>query len=329
MSTRQGGMRGAVLVAALLLALPARGDDAGDWWGHYKTGARLVRLADGKKLNLYCEGTGRPVVMMESGLGAGAWAWRKVQAAIARVTKTCVYDRAGYWGSPATNGPRDAGAEADDLAALLKAAHLPAPYVIVGHSYGGYIARLYAGRHTRDLAGLVLVDPSSAHQAELFATVAPHLTAADHAAEAQVEACAAGAPPKDCILRPPPADIPPQMKDWFIAAQTRGYASAMKREYDAMPGLSSDQLDREKKSLGAIPFVLLNQDAGKLAVPGSTPEEVRATTALWLKLHQQIMDISSDSDLRIVPGAGHNIPSDRPQAVIEALTEVVKKVRGH
>lgn len=320
-------MRAMVLMAALLLAMPVRADDATDWWGRYLAGARLVRLADGKRLSLYCEGRGQPVVMMESGLGSGAWTWHKVQTAISRVTRTCVYDRAGYWKSPPTDGPRDAGAEADDLAALLKAARLPPPYVIVAHSYGGYIARLYAGRHTNDLAGLVLVDPSSAHQADRLARVAPHLAAADQMAEAKVKACADGAPHADCLQRLPPADLPADAKAWFTASQTRSYSSAMRREYDAMPRLSSDMLDKEKKSLGNIPVLLLNQAPGKMAAPGSTPEEIQATSKLWLQMHREILDISNDARLLVVDGAGHRIQDEKPEAVIMAVTQMVEKVR--
>ena len=135
------------LAALLLLAVPARGDDSASWWKNYAANTKTVTLPDGMKLSLYCEGKGTPVVMMEAGLAPGGiTSWRKVQTAIGRVTKACAYDRAGIWNSSPTDGPRDAGAEADDLAALLKAAKLPAPYnVIVAHSYGGYITRLYAG----------------------------------------------------------------------------------------------------------------------------------------------------------------------------------------
>jgi pimeloyl-ACP methyl ester carboxylesterase len=316
----------------LLAACPIHAqapDDAAAWWKHYRADARLVRLPDGKRLSLYCEGKGAPVVMMESGLGSGAWTWHKVQTAIARTTRTCVYDRAGYWSSPPAGGPRDAGAEADDLAALLKAAQLPAPYVIVGHSYGGYITRLYAGRHTADLAGLVLVDPSSARQNQRLGEISPAMASSEDAGVAKTKACSIDPRPpgdaKDCVLRPPPKDIPPDMADWFIASQTPGYASAMAREYDAMPALSSDQLNAEKKSLGAVPFVLLNRDNERLVTDGPPQEE--AANALWLKMHQEIMDISSDSQLRIVAGAGHRIQDDKPAAVIEAVIEVVAKAR--
>jgi pimeloyl-ACP methyl ester carboxylesterase len=313
-------------LAALLVLGAAQAQTPSPWWQQYRDGARLVTLPDGRKLSLYCEGQGTPVVMLESGIGPGAWSWRKVQDAIAQTTKSCSYDRAGYWNSPATDGPRDAGAEADDLAALLKAANLPAPYVIVGHSYGGMIARLYAGRHTADLAGLVLVDPSSAHQSQAAASVLPAMAAFDAATIAKARACSA-AQAKDCVLTPPPKDLPPALLGWFTAAETPGYAGAMARELEAMPALSSDQLDAEKKNLGTVPFLLLNEDWGKLAPPGTPAAQSEALSAVWLKMHRDIMDISGNSELRIISGAGHQIQLDRPEAVIQAVTQVVAEAR--
>src|SRR4051812_37461813 len=64
------------------------------WWRAYET-APFVRTADGRNLRVYCLGSGSPTVVLESGLGDGAWSWRQVQPAIARQTRACSYDRAG------------------------------------------------------------------------------------------------------------------------------------------------------------------------------------------------------------------------------------------
>ena len=319
------------LVALPLIAGPARGDDAA-WWEGYAANTKPITLPDGKKLSLYCEGGGTPVVMMEAGLGPGGIpSWRKVQGAIGRVTRTCAYDRAGIWNSAPTEGPRDAGVEADDFAALLKAAKLPAPYVIVAHSYGGYIARLYAGRNTKDVAGLLLIDPSSPHQMERTAQVLPGAAAA---LAKQLDP--QSSPLKDCAVDPRPAefvkkcqralssDIPPEMAERFVNSQTPAAASAMLREGAAMTQ-SSQLLDAEKKSLGSIPFVLLHSDP-TLPFP-EFPDDSAGAQRLWLQMHVETMDLSNDSQLVVVPHAGHNIQIDRPDAVISAVTDMVLKIR--
>jgi pimeloyl-ACP methyl ester carboxylesterase len=321
---------------ALLLLTPAtapaqEGDDAA-WWSQYRAGSHLVALPGGRKLNLYCTGAGAPLVMMESGLGAGAWTWRAVQAAIGRVTRTCVYDRAGYWLSPGAPGPRDAGTEANDLAALLQAAALPGPYVLVAHSYGGYIVRLYASRHPQTVAGLVLVDPSSEFQDRRAGELVPRLAKATQDAIAPLQPCAADPRPVElterCVQHKPPADLPSNMKDWFAALQGPAYARAMIGEYDDMQGLSSRQLAAEKKGLGAIPLVLLNRGKPVEAPGGQSAEESAALSALWLQMHKETLDISGNAELRIVAGAGHLIQDDQPQAVVQAVTDVVAKARA-
>lgn len=315
------------LAALLLLAAPARGDDVAGWWKGYTANTKAVSLPDGRKLSLYCEGKGSPVVMMEAGLGGGGiTSWRNVQTAIGRVTKACAYDRAGYWKSAPAEGSRDAGAEADDLTALLKAAKLPAPYVIVAHSYGGLVARLYAGRHTKDVAGLLLIDPSSAHQADRFAKAFPSMKPQPN----PFKDCAVDPRPAESVskcLRTLPADVPPELAEMYIHSQTPAFASALDRELTAMPALSSELVDKEKKGLGAIPFVLMSRDPAMPINPDTSAEEQAAREQLWLRMHIETMDLSSDSQLLIVPGAGHNIQSEKPGAVIAAVTDMVLKVR--
>lgn len=317
------------LATFLLLGAPGRGDDTAAWWKDYAANAKPVTLPEGRKLTLFCEGRGTPVVMMEAGLGAGGITnWRKVQSAIGRVTKACAYDRAGIWNSASAAGPRDAGAEADDLAALLKAAKLPAPYVIVAHSYGGFIARLYAGRHTSDVAGLVLVDPSSPHQIARFLEAFPTAANPSDTQAAPLKDCAVDPRPSEFVTkcqRTVPYDVPPDMAERYRGSQTPAAASTMMREAAAMETLSSQLLDSEKKSLGAMPFMLLNRDP-TMASP-EFPADSAGAQRLWLQMHVETMDLSSDSRLVVVPHASHNIQIDRPDAVISAVTDMVLKAR--
>ncbi|HKQ43897.1 MAG TPA: alpha/beta hydrolase [Rhizomicrobium sp.] len=314
-------------------AVPQPEEAAKAWWNEYFAGARLVRLPDGHALNLYCRGKGSPIVVLEGGLGDAAWAWRGLQAAIARDTKVCVYDRAGYWNSPAVAGARDASTEADDLANLLRAAHLPAPYLLVGHSYGAYIIRLFASRHPDRLAGLVLVDPSSPYQTLRLTQALPRFAdpiAQFQAAEnAKYKACAQpSAPASSCILQPAFPDIPPERLAWFQTAQGPGLASTMLRETEAMKGISAAQVESERIRLGAIPFVLLTRGNRFSELPGASEEETVVASALWRRMHREILDLSTNSEMRVVEGAGHSIQTDKPQAVIAAIADVLAKARA-
>jgi pimeloyl-ACP methyl ester carboxylesterase len=114
----------------------------------------------GRRLWIDCRGQGSPVVVIESALGAGTSAETNPLAdAVAQHTTVCRYDRAGYGNSdPAPHSAKTIGDLVDDLAALLVAAHLQGPYLLVGNELGAQIVLHYALTHEKDVAGLVIVD---------------------------------------------------------------------------------------------------------------------------------------------------------------------------
>src|SRR5215813_13487568 len=120
---------------------------------------RLVSVGH-HRLHIRCEGDGGPSVIFDAALGGSSLSWTLVQPAVARLTQACSYDRAGFGWSDAGPLPRTAGRIADELNELLHAAAVAPPYVLVGHSYGGLVMRLYASRHPNDVAGLVLIEPA-------------------------------------------------------------------------------------------------------------------------------------------------------------------------
>ena len=112
------------------------------------------------RLHLRCSGEGTPAVVFDAALGASSLSWSLVQPAIARMTCACAYDRAGLGWSDAGPLPRTAGRSADELYDLLRREAVPGPYVLVGHSFGGLVMRLFESRHASETAGLVLIEPA-------------------------------------------------------------------------------------------------------------------------------------------------------------------------
>lgn len=106
-------------------------------------------------------------MVFDAALGATALSWALVQPGAASFARTCVYDRAGLGWSDRGPLPRSAGRAADELRLALAHAGEAPPYLLVGHSYGGLVMRIFAGRYRADTAGLVLVDP--AHPEDWFA----------------------------------------------------------------------------------------------------------------------------------------------------------------
>jgi pimeloyl-ACP methyl ester carboxylesterase len=118
-------------------------------------------------LFLHCDGTGQLTVVFENGLGQAGTDWGAVRLKLGKKLRVCSYDRAGAGLSePHPSGESSAAGAAGDLARLLTAAKEKPPYVLVGWSYGGMVARVYHDQHPDQVAGMVLVDSSSEHQSD-------------------------------------------------------------------------------------------------------------------------------------------------------------------
>ncbi len=112
------------------------------------------------RLHLSCAGTGVPPVVFDAALAGSVLSWTFVQPEIAKLTRACAYDRAGHGWSDAGPLPRTLEQIAAELHELLHAAGVPPPFVLVGHSYGGLVVRVYAAQYPDEVCGLVLVDPA-------------------------------------------------------------------------------------------------------------------------------------------------------------------------
>ena len=113
----------------------------------------------GRRLHLVEAGQGSPTVIFESGIAASSLNWTALQAEVARFTRACAYDRSWLgWSDPAGTS-RVASRLVEDLHSLLTRARVPAPYLLVGHSFGGLLVQAYAVKYPDQVAGLVLIDP--------------------------------------------------------------------------------------------------------------------------------------------------------------------------
>lgn len=328
------GLRGKRLAGAMLLALAAiygpaaaqqtpAASGAAAWYASYLRDSRLVRLRGGRSLNLYCMGAGSPTVILESGIGGSAYDWRSVQARIAERTRVCAYDRAGLGRSPPGPFPRDTRAEVGDLEALLRASGIRPPYVLVGHSMGGYNVRLFASRHRRDVAGMLLVDPSVENQLPILYAAVPAVAAIDQRQIGQLRACAdpqRSAEVTARCARSAPEGFPPDLAAAFVAEFGLAAAQTVLSEVDSFLTVASQQVIAERRPLGAMPLIVLTRGerSGNL-----TPDQAETEWTVWHRLHGEVARLSTIGSHRVVEGANHYIQLDRPDAVIAAVGELL------
>lgn len=300
----------------------------------YAHAHQLVDIDHGRKLNLYCRGTGSTTVIFEAGLGEDAWDWLAVHPAVAAVAKACVYDRAGYGFSDPPTRPGTHANAVEDLHALLAKAHMKPPYILVGHSAGGRIAQLYAYTHPKGVSGLVIVD--SDHEDELARAnrVTEGKFALMQAQEkAEVDACHDAARKglregteafEQCVGNQADAYGPKLWPVVKAARQNMKRLDAMYAEYSSYYTDSAAQLRAARKPFGDLPLVYLTRGVSPYAVPGQPQSALnKAYEDEVLNTHEDIVKLSTRGTNYIVPGAGHSIHVDKPQAVIDAILALV------
>lgn len=305
---------------------------------YYASAGMSVEVADGRTIHLVCMGKGSPTVILNAGSGDWSAIWSKVQPTVARRTRVCSWDRAGYGFSGPSSKVQTVDNTTADLAAALSKARIIAPYVLVGHSMGSYEALLFADRFRHRVKGMVLVDPSIPGQTEIFLRAAPAFSAysarAMHAESEKLLGCAlspqASTKGRPVSCREYPADYP------------RSLSAALSR-LDAMPdraktaaslqanfARSSAMVLNPRRTYGAMPLTVLTATA-KVTLPNDAPaaarREIPALEAEWVRGHKALAALSTRGTHRFVPGSAHYIQLEKPEVVVAAIEQMIETVR--
>jgi pimeloyl-ACP methyl ester carboxylesterase len=317
----------ALLLLAALHATPAPTVNSEP----YTHAQSTVDIGNGRRMNIYCLGTGSPAVIFDSGLevGSGTLPWNAVQPAIAQFTRACSYDRAGDGFSDPGPLPRTSDAIVSDLHALLDRAGIPPPYVLVGHSIAGLYEPLFADRYGSEVAGMVLVDPSTPGQQELISSQFPKYQAYEAEQSANMHKCADTPTQASCVT---PSD--PHLSAALNAAiramlRTPAAWADPVSEIDNF-GESGAELDAAMHGYGAMPLIVLTSGTNLKSIQsmmGATNAQVATAQAGWVALHDQLAAQSTRGINCVIPSAGHYIQLDDPRAVIDAIRQVMTLVQ--
>jgi pimeloyl-ACP methyl ester carboxylesterase len=289
----------------------------------------------GRRMNIYCAGTGSPAVILDAGLGDTTAVWSRVQGPIARHTRVCSYDRAGMGFSDPTTTARDAVAIVGDLHALLRRAAIAPPYVIVGHSLAGLYTRLYADRYPHDVVGLVLIDPVTEYDDALYQKIAParsRLRDVLRKCATNVAKCPLGTTAqirKTLIADGCPQAAPADCAVSEVVAEEHGRQSFWKDEFLEVLAepTSAAQVRAGQRPYGSLPLVVLSAGHPDTEPGPMTTAQQRAIWIAQGRLHGRIAALSSRGVKLAVGGSGHSIQIDRPSAVISAINGVVDQAR--
>lgn len=275
---------------------------------------RLVHI-DGRSSHIHCTGEGVPTIVLESGLDdRGSWSWETVQDELSRISRVCAYDRAGMLWSEPGPGPRDAERIADELHALLGAASEMPPYVMVGHSFGGLYVRVFDDRHPGETAGFVFVDASHPEQEERFPAEVREMMRAN--SDEYPRWLLRVFTPFRILTGERPT---PRTAYWWRTFTEGVLAEA------AVDEAIYEQAARTGP-LGDRAVVVLTSGM-PMEMPGISENGNAAMGRVMRELHGELAALSTNSDHRVVDGAGHYIHRDRPDAVVAAVRDVVTAVR--
>jgi len=274
----------------------------------------LGKLVDvgGYRVHLYCTGAGSPTVVI---VGAGySFDWGLVQPEVARFTQVCTYDHSGIGWSD--SGPKDScSLRVSEVHTALRNAGIKGPYVLVGHSLGGLVARVYAGQYADEVAGVVFVDHANAMifrpPAEGEAPLSP-MPPPKPSAPGATKTFGMESDPN--FRKLPPRDR--QFHVW-AARQTRDQL-ALQSHPEMIPECVAkvDAIAKHHSHpLGDKPLVDVSTDMDR------NPD--------YVKLQTELLALSQNSKEIIAEKSGHFVIIGRPDVVTDAISQVVQSVRNN
>ena len=277
------------------------------------------------RLHLNCQGSGQPLVMLESGLSGWSQDWALVQPELAKLTTVCSYDRAGYAWSDDAPESRTGLLAVQDLRTMLRAAGLQGPMVVVGHSWGGMLAQMLAQTHSEEVAGLVLVDAlhhdqTASMDPDVHARYSRNMRFLTGSATwlAPLGLTRLAGMPASVVLDKLPASE--QVSARALAMQSKNYRALYTEYMGIDPALA---VARSLPPVPAVPTIVLSTHALSEFPPGWELDYMRQH---WIA-GQRALARETAAKHVVVADAGHYLQLERAELVIASVQEVLQKVR--
>lgn len=311
----------------------------------YPAPGRMVHIG-GWHLHLHCTGesrAGQPTVILEAGIGDFSVEWSLVQPGVSNIARVCSYDRAGDGWSEVGPHPRTFKQIVYELHTLLHLAGEQPPYIMVGHSYGGWLVRLYQATYPSEVIGMVLVEAGASDPWRLMpdgklvrsselnngATVPPIKTSGPLKLEdippAALRQMREGIAYLSENPNQPPRDKLPQdarrMRSWALGQLGHVLAAVNPFENEELAGLRAVRTKREFP-LDDMPLVVITRGISEEEGPDNKKFE-----AEHREDHADLARMSKNGKLVIAMRSGHHVQLDEPELVVTAIQKVIAEIK--
>jgi pimeloyl-ACP methyl ester carboxylesterase len=278
----------------------------------------------GYRLHLDCRGRGSPTIVVSPGAGVWSVQWSKIQEALAQDTRVCTYDRDGFGWSDSGVSTTTAATGAEELHLLLEKAGEPAPYVLVGESYGGYITRLFVDKYRGNVVAVVLVE--SAHERQWDEI--PEAKALTLQGQQQLKV--AQWLSRIGFFRFWPLDrgedLPPNDRRALLAteARTQTYVAFGNEMAGAF---TSAQQTAKTPSFGDLPLVVVSaRHSFDKFIPSGAGLKNGPINEKWMRLQDELAGLSTNSVHMVNETATHGISREQPEYVIASIRRALQLV---
>ncbi len=287
----------------------------------------------GFRLHALVAGHGTPAVLLEPALGGFALQFSHIQTAVSAFTQVIAYDRAGQGWSEFSPNPRTPNHLAGELKALLGGLNLQPPYILVGHSFGGLLTRIYAGLYPDEVAGVILVDSSHEDQHNSTPDLDKFVSQAAKGVRLLkfVARIGLGKQLTKMSMGSAAKSIPREDLDTFltVASQPKHHDTMLAEVSQHRFYFGSQSV--VPRTLGNKPLIVItaaNSVSGQRKIGGITGDQMNEQHQ---QLQKNLIQLSSQGEQVIIPGATHLSILIQPEyaaQVVDAIRRMVERVRA-
>ncbi len=285
----------------------------------------------GYRLHLHSSGEDGPSVILDAGMGSYSMDWALVQPEVAKFAHVYSFDRAGCgWSDERPNAATTSTSQTivEELHTLLSKAGVPGPYILVGHSFGGMNARLFASKYPNEVAGIVLVDAGH-EDIHVYMPPNPIEKAMESALSRNLILLASYVGLGRLFCNLPSAkkslqNFPEEVQKVYLVKRVTAKAiKALLAEATDFKE-SCQQLKQNGGLLGDKPLIVITAAKNLTTESGLSQEFIDKSAKAWKILQQDLVTKSSNGKQIFAENSGHMIPYEQPQIIVDAIREIYR-----